>query len=194
MLRRLERDALRQSEIPLTPVREPKKPKKQKVNAAQEEQLLGITPKHKHGDWYFGLGGGFSQSLAENADATDFIFHQFPSLDIVLGHNFTPVFGFQLTGGITSQVSRCSEAASKAMPEVFGNGRYNYKFLSASVSGVLNLTNAFFGYDADRPVTWSFLVGAGAIQTFAFDEKLAKWNVTPNAEKPYYPVNKDGGR
>ena len=27
----------------------------------------GTTPKHKHGDWYVGIGGGFSQSLAENA-------------------------------------------------------------------------------------------------------------------------------
>ena len=152
------------------------------------------APRHKHGDWFVGIGGGFSQSMAENADATDFIFHQFPSIDVVLGHNFTPVIGVQLTGSITSQVSRCSEAASKAMPEVYGNGRYSFRFLSASASGVLNLTNAFFGYEVDRPVTWSFLFGVGAINTFGFDEKLAKWNVTPNAEKPYYPVNKDGGR
>ena len=194
MLRRLERDALRQSEIPLTPVKAPKKANKQKDNAVNDTQMQGITPKHKHGDWFFGLGGGFSQSLAENADATDFIFHQMPSIDMVLGHNFTPIFGFQLSGGITSQVSRCSEAASKAMPEVFGNGRYNFKFLSATASGTLNLTNAFFGYDPDRPVTWGLIVGAGVIQTFAFEDKLARWNVTPNAEKPYYPVNKDGGR
>lgn len=193
MLRRLERDALRRSEIPLTPVKKPKKPKKQKEENVYNT-MMGITPKHKHGDWYMGLGGGFSQSLAENADATDFMFHQLPSLDFVLGHNFTPVFGFQLSAGITTQVSRCSKAAANAMPSVYGNGRYNYKFLSGSMSGVLNLTNAFFGYDADRPVTWSFLFGAGAIQTFAFEEKLALWNVTPNAEKPYYPVNKDGGR
>ena len=37
------------------------------------------APKHKHGDWYMGIGGGFSQSMAENADATDFIFHQMPT-------------------------------------------------------------------------------------------------------------------
>ena len=93
MLRRLERDALRRSEIPLTPVKKPKKPKKQKEENVYNT-MMGITPKHKHGDWYMGLGGGFSQSLAENADATDFMFHQLPSLDFVLGHNFTPVFGF----------------------------------------------------------------------------------------------------
>lgn len=152
------------------------------------------APKHKHGDWYMGVGGGFSQSLAENADATDFIFHQLPSVDFVLGHNFSPSFGVQLDAGITTQVSRCSEAAAHAMPEVYGNGRYSFKFLSASLSGVVNLTNVFFGYDADRPVTWGLTFGAGAIHTFGFEEKLAKWNVTPNAEKPYYPVKKDGGK
>lgn len=152
------------------------------------------APKHKHGDWYVGIGGGFSQSLAENADATDFIFHQMPSVNAVLGHNFSPAFGVQLTGSVTSQVSRCSEAAVHAMPEVYGNGRYSFRFLSASLSGIVNLTNVFFGYDADRPVTWGLAFGAGAIQTFGFDDKLAKWNVTPNAEKPYYPVNKDGKR
>lgn len=152
------------------------------------------APKHKHGDWYMGIGGGFSQSLAENADATDFIFRQMPSLDAVLGHNFSPVFGFQLSGGIHSQISRCSEAAVKAMPAVYGNGRYSYRFLSASLSGLINLTNAFFGYDADRPLTWSLMMGVGGIQTFGFDEKLAKWNVTPNAEKPYYPVNQEDRR
>ena len=154
----------------------------------------GTTPKHKHGDWYVGIGGGFSQSLAENADATDFIFHQMPSIDAVLGHNFSPAFGVQLTGSVTSQVSRCSEAAVHAMPEVYGNGRYSFRFLSASLSGIVNLTNVFFGYDADRPVTWGLAFGAGAIQTFGFDDKLAKWNVTPNAEKPYYPVNKEDKR
>ena len=193
MLRRLERDALRQSEIPLTPVKEPKKPKKQKDKDAYNT-MMGITPKHKHGDWFMGLGGGFSQSLAENADGTDFIFHQLPSVGGVIGHNFSPVFGIQAAGSITTQVSRCSEAAAKAMPEVYGNGRYNFKFLSASLSGIINLTNAFFGYDAERPVTWNLIFGAGGIQTFGFDDKLAKWNVTPNAEKPYYPVDKDGGR
>ena len=152
------------------------------------------APKHKHGDWYMGIGGGFSQSMAENADATDFIFHQMPSFSGVLGHNFSPVFGIQASGSINSQVSRCSEAASNAMPEVYGNGRYNFKFLSASLSAVINITNAFFGYEVERPVTWNLIFGAGGIQTFAFDDKLALWNVTPNAEKPYYPVNKEGSR
>ena len=64
------------------------------------------APKHKHGDWYMGIGGGFSQSMAENADATDFIFHQMPSFSGVLGHNFSPVFGIQASGSINSQVSR----------------------------------------------------------------------------------------
>ncbi len=151
------------------------------------------APKHKHGDWYIGVGGGFSQSLAENADGTDFIFHQLPSIDAVLGHNFNPAFGVQLNAGLTTQVSRCSKAAVNAMPEVYGNGRYNYKFLSATLSGVVNLTNIFFGYNADRPVSWGFTFGAGVIKTFGFDDKIAKWNVTPNAEKPYYPVDKSGG-
>ena len=152
------------------------------------------APKHKHGDWYIGLGGGFSQSMAENADASDFIFHQMPSINFTLGHNFSPAFGLQGNMGITSQVGRCSDAAVSAMPEVFGNGRYGFKFLTASLSGVINLTNVFFGYIPDRPVTFGLTFGAGAIKTFGFEDKVARWNVTPNATSPYYPVNRDGGQ
>ena len=152
------------------------------------------APKHKHGDWYIGLGGGFSQSMAENAKASDFIFHQMPSVNFTLGHNFTPSLGLQATAGVTTQVGRCSEAATKAMPSVYGNGRYSYKFLTASLSGVVNLTNVFFGYIPDRPVTFGLTFGAGAIKTFGFDDKLALWNRTPNTTSPYYPVKKDGGQ
>lgn len=144
--------------------------------------------KHKHGDWYFGLGVGFSQSLAENAVSTDFIFHQKPSVDLLLGHNFTPAFGFRLTGGLNMQVSRCSKVAEAAMPDVFGNGRYNFNCLTATASGIVNLTNVFFGYEVERPLTWSVAFGAGLIKTYGFDEKIQAWNAYP-----YYPVNGDGG-
>lgn len=151
--------------------------------------------KHKHGDWFYGLGAGFSQSLAENAKGEDFIAHQMPSFDFLFGHNFSPVFGFKVTGALNMQVSRCSEAATKAMPEVYGNGRYSYRCLSGSVSGVLNLTNAFFGYDVTRPMTWSLVFGAGIIKTFNFEkDKLSLWNRTPSTEKPYYPVDPEGGQ
>lgn len=152
------------------------------------------VPQHKHGDWYYGIGAGFSQSLAENAEATDFIAHQLPSLNLLLGHNFTPAFGIKLTGGVNMQVSRCSKAAEKTKPAVYGNGRYSFKALTASVSGILNLTNTFFGYDVERPMTWSFIFGAGMMKTFAFDEKIKLWNVTPSADDPYYPVNDEGGQ
>lgn len=162
--------------------------------------LCGLTAsaqsyvqRHKHGDWYVGLGGGFSQSLAENAKAEDFITHQRPSINLLLGHNFTPAFGMKLTGGINMQVSRCSKAAANTMPEVYGNGRYSFKCLTATMSGVLNLTNVFFGYEVERPMTWSVIFGAGLLKSFDFDKKIKKWNETPTAENPYYPVNGDGG-
>lgn len=151
-------------------------------------------PKHKHGDWFWGIGLGFSQSLAENAKGTDFIARQMPSFDFLLGHNFTPAVGFKVTAGMNMQVSRCSEAAANAMPDVYGNGRYSFRCLTASMSGVVNLTNTFFGYDAERPMTWSFILGGGVMKTLAFDTKLSTWNVTPNAQSPYYPVNRDGGQ
>lgn len=150
--------------------------------------------KHKHGDWYYGMGIGFSQSLAENAVNTDFIFHQRPSVNLLLGHNFNPAFGFRLTGGLNMQVSRCSDGAVKALPDVYGDGRYSFSCLTATASGILNLTNMFFGYEVERPMTWSVVFGAGVINTYGFEEKINKWNVTPNAENPYYPVNGEGGR
>lgn len=149
--------------------------------------------KHKNGDWYMGVGGGFSQSLGENAVSTDFIFHQMPSMNFLVGHNITPAFGLRFTGGLNMQVSRCSKAAENAMPEVYGNGRYSFKCLVASMSGIINFTNVFLGYEVERPLTWSFVFGIGGMKTLAFDEKILKWNVTPNAENPYYPVNGDGG-
>lgn len=196
MLRRLEREALRRSEIPKTPVKKKVKKKKKAESPAdiEYEMMQNLHPKHKHGDWYFGLGAGFSQSMAENSLASDFITHQTPSLNFLFGHNFNPAFGFRVTGGMNMQVSRCSEAAEKAMPEIYGNGRYSFRCLNASLSGVLNLTNVFFGYEVERQMTWSFLFGAGMIKTFNFEkDKLALWNRTPNTEKPYYPVDGKGG-
>ena len=196
MLRRLEREALRKSEIPYSATQAAKTEKKKKAKAPESTQnaLMSIQQKHKHGDWYLGIGAGFSQSLAENAMSTDFIAHQTPSVNLLFGHNFNPAFGFRLTGGVNMQVSRCSEAAANAMPEVHGNGRYSFRCLNASLSGILNLTNVFFGYEVERPMTWSFVFGAGMIKTFNFEEKLGLWNRTPSAEKPYYPVNSDGGK
>ena len=123
MLRRLEREALRKSEIPYSATQAAKAEKKKKAKAPESTQnaLMSIQQKHKHGDWYLGLGAGFSQSLAENAMSTDFIAHQTPSVNLLFGHNFNPAFGFRLTGGVNMQVSRCSEAAANAMPEVLGN-------------------------------------------------------------------------
>lgn len=144
--------------------------------------------KHKNGDWYWGLAAGFSQSLAENAVSTDFISHQIPSANVLLGHNFTPVFGMKLTGGLNMQLSRCSKAAETAMPNVYGNGRYSFKCLTATLTGMVNISNMFFGYEDERPLTWSFLFGGGVLKAFDFDKKIQAWN-----EYPYYPVNGDGG-
>ena len=147
------------------------------------------TLKHKHGDWYFGIAGGFSQSLAENAVNTDFITHQIPSANILLGHNFSPTFGFRLTGGLNMQSSRVSKIVENALPHVYGNGRYSFRCFTGTLSGVVNLTNLFFGYDDDRVLTWNFLFGAGYLKTFDFDKKIDAWN-----EYDYYPINGDGGK
>ena len=145
--------------------------------------------KHKGGDFYMGVGAGFSQSLAENAVKTDFITHQIPSANLMIGYNFTPTFGLRLLGGVNAQTSRCSNAAQKALPQVYGNGRYGFMNLTGSLSALINVTNIFFGYDNDRPVTWSFLMGAGYLNSFGFDkDKINKWN-----EYPYYPVDPNGG-
>lgn len=145
--------------------------------------------KHKHGDWYYGMAVGFSQSLAENAVSTDFITHQIPSVNLMVGHNFTPVFGLRLTGGLNMQSSRCSKAAEKAMPEVYGNGRYRFRCATLTLSGLVNITNMFLGYEDERPLTWGFLFGAGYLKTFNFDDKIAAWN-----QYPYYIINADGGQ
>ena len=145
--------------------------------------------KHKGGDWYIGLAGGFSQSLAENAVKTDFITHQIPSVNLLVGHNFTPAFGLRLTGGLNMQSSRCSKVAEVAMPDVYGNGRYSFKCLTATMAGVVDLTSMFFGYNINRPLSWGCTFGAGYLQTMDFDDKIDLWN-----EYPYYPVNGDGGK
>lgn len=145
--------------------------------------------KHKGGDWYYGIGGGFSQSLAENAVSTDFIFHQLPSFDMTVGHNFTPVLGLKLTGSVNTQVSRSSESAKSVLPNIYGDGKYGFRMLTATLTGTVNITNIFWGYDVERALTWSFLMGAGVVKTFGFDDKLALWN-----KQPYYPVDTNGGR
>ena len=62
--------------------------------------------KHKNGDWYVGIGAGYSQCLAENAEASDFIGHQVPSYNVMIGHNFSPVMGIRLLGGLYMHTSR----------------------------------------------------------------------------------------
>lgn len=145
--------------------------------------------KHKGGDWYAGAAAGFSQSLAENAVKTDFITHQIPSANVFVGHNFTPTFGLRLTGGINMQSSRCSKVAEVAMPDVYGNGRYSFKCLTATLAGVVDLTNLFFGYEEYRPLSWGCTFGAGYLQTMGFDKKINEWN-----KYPYYPVDGEGGK
>ncbi len=139
---------------------------------------------HKGGDWYVGASVGFSQSLAENAVKTDFITHQLPSVNVMLGHNFNPYVGLRLTGGLNAQTSRASKAAVSALPEIYG--RYGFMCASGTLSGVFNITNLFMGYDNDRPMTFSALLGAGYIQTFGFSNKVKQWD-------KYYPVNGEGG-
>lgn len=144
--------------------------------------------KHKNGDWYVGIGAGYSQCLAENAEASDFIGHQVPSYNVMIGHNFSPVMGIRLLGGLYMHTSRCNESMVNAVPEVYGSGRYKFKCWNASLSGVASLTNLFFGYDETRVLTWNFIFGGGVIGTFDFDKKLKLWN-----QLPYYPVDDKGG-
>ena len=146
------------------------------------------VPKHKGGDWYVGVAGGFSQSLAENAVKSDFIVHQIPSANIFVGHNFTPTFGLRLMGGFNMQSSRASKVVLNTMPEVYGNGRYSFKCLTATVSGVVDLTSLFWGYEINRLMTWNFTFGAGYLQAMGFDDKINEWN-----QYKYYPVNGNGG-
>lgn len=153
------------------------------------EAMLRTQEKHKNGDWYLGLGVGYSQCLAENAVAKDFIAHHLPSFNLMVGHNLSTTFGFLLTGALNMQSSRCNEALSSSLPEVYGEGRYKFSCWSAQLSGVFNMTNLFFGYDQERTVSWSMLAGAGVAGTFGFEKKVIdKWNLLT-----YYPVDGDGG-
>ena len=144
--------------------------------------------KHKHGDWFAGVSGGVTQSLAENAKSTDFLAHPLPTLGVSLGHNFNPYFGLRLSGYYGKQLSRCSNEALNAKPGVYGTGRYTFKCLTGSLSALVNVTNIFFGYNVDRGTSWNVIVGAGYLNTSGFDEKLEAWN-----KYSYYPVNTSGG-
>lgn len=152
-------------------------------------QAQPYVPQHKGGDWYVGAAGGFSQSLAENAVKSDFITHQIPSVNVFVGHNFTPTFGLRLTGGLNMQSSRCSKVASIALPEVYGNGRYSFNCFTATLAAVVDLTSLFFGYEVNRPLSWGATFGAGYLQTMGFDNKINEWN-----KYEYYPVNGNGGQ
>lgn len=156
------------------------------TGAAEAQQF---EPRHKGGDWYAGAAVGFSQSLAENAVKSDFITHQIPSANIFVGHNFTPSFGLRLTGGINMQSSRCSKVAEVGMPDVYGNGRYSFNCLTATLSADVNLTNLFFGYEDNRVLTWGVTFGGGYLQTMGFDDKINEWN-----KYEYYPVDGEGGK
>lgn len=153
------------------------------------EAMLRTQEKHKNGDWYLGLAAGYSQCLAENAVAEDFIAHHLPSFNLMVGHNMSTSFGLRLTGALNMQSSRCNEALISSLPEIYGEGRYKFSCWSAQLSGVFNMTNIFFGYDQERTVSWSMLAGAGVTGTFGFEKKvISKWNLLS-----YYPVDSKEG-
>ena len=158
------------------------------VYAGQQSDVVPMQEKHKHGDWYLGLGVGVSQCMAENGDADDF-FKNVPSFSVMLGHNFSHSFGLRLTGGMNFQKSRCNAALIDTYPEVYGKGKYGFNSWTAQLSGVLNMTNLFFGYDQRRTMTWNILFGGGVLDVYSFERKVVDgWN-----EQPYYPVDTKGG-
>lgn len=71
---------------------------------------------------------------------------------------------------------------------MYGKGKYGFNSWTAQLSGVLNMTNLFFGYDQRRTMTWNILFGGGVLDVYSFERKVVDgWN-----EQPYYPVDTKG--
>ena len=128
------------------------------------------APKEKfHPHWTLGLQGGAGYSYGEHKKFSDVIT---PAAGVHLGYQFTPVFN--LRGHVSGwQGKNGWDVAHK--PQY-----YKWNYMNAGLDGVFNLSNLFAGYNPNRLVSFSALLGAGYIQGFDNIEAVVAKQINPD--------------
>ena len=128
------------------------------------------APKEKfHPHWTLGLQGGAGYSYGEHKKFTDVIT---PAAGVHLGYQFTPVFN--LRGHVSGWQGKNGWSVDHN-PQY-----YKWNYVNAGLDGVFNLSNLFAGYNPNRLVSFSALLGAGYIQGFDNIEAVVAKQINPD--------------
>ena len=132
--------------------------------AAQEASQDEFKPH-----WTLGLQGGVGYSHGEHQKFTDVIT---PAAGVHLGYQFTPVFN--LRGHVSGWQGKNGWDV-KHKPQY-----YKWEYMNAGLDGVFNLSNLFAGYNPNRCVSFSALLGAGYIHGFDNLEAVVAKQINPD--------------
>ena len=128
------------------------------------------APKEKfHPHWTLGLQGGAGYSYGEHKKFSDVIT---PAAGVHLGYQFTPVFN--LRGHVSGWQGKNGWSVDHN-PQY-----YKWNYVNAGLDGVFNLSNLFAGYNPNRLVSFSALLGAGYIQGFDNLEAVVAKQINPD--------------
>lgn len=120
--------------------------------------------------FYLNLQGGIAYTVGE----ASFGHLLTPAAAANLGYNFTPVFGLRIGG------SGWQAKGSWTQPRVY----YKYKYIQGNLDAVVNLTNAFCGWQPKRLFNGYTFLGIGYNKTIDNDE-VAKF---VSNQDPYHFV------
>ena len=128
------------------------------------------APKEKfHPHWTLGLQGGAGYSYGEHKKFTDVIT---PAAGVHIGYQFSPVFN--LRGHVSGWQGKNGWDVDHK-PQY-----YKWNYMNAGLDGVFNLSNLFAGYNPNRLVSFSALLGAGYIQGFDNLEAVVAKQINPD--------------
>ena len=128
------------------------------------------APKEKfHPHWALGLQGGAAYSYGEHKKFTDVIT---PAAGVHIGYQFSPVFN--LRGHVSGWQGKNGWDVDHK-PQY-----YKWNYMNAGLDGVFNLSNLFAGYNPNRLVSFSALLGAGYIQGFDNLEAVVAKQINPD--------------
>jgi len=123
-------------------------------------------------DWYIQLQGGANYAFTENIRNGPFAKGLSPSYALVIGKNFTPVWGMRLHvlgGGDQGRT--------------YVDNRFSFHHISGVIEGTFNVTNFIRHVDEKGISRWNltFMLGPGFTHTYDFDTDKVE---TPTRLKP----------
>lgn len=131
------------------------------ASAQQEVKTEYVFNPH----WYGQLQVGMQHTLGE----VDFGDLNSLNVQAAVGRQFSPVWGARLTvGGLTSK-------AGTVLTDISGNAKetWSWNYLAPTLNATFDVTNAIWGFNPTRLVSFGVFAGAGVNYAWGNDDALA---------------------